>query len=84
MNKLILAVCFMSVFIGGCVDQETALRVLSSNGYTNIQITGYSPFSCSEDDFNSTGFIATSPSGQKVRGAVCTGILFKNATIRFE
>lgn len=84
MKKLILVVCFISTFLTGCVDQETALRVLSSNGYTDIQITGYSPFSCSEDDFNSTGFIAKSPNGQQVRGTVCTGIIFKNATIRFE
>lgn len=82
MNKLILVVGF--IFISGYVDQETALRVLSSNGYINIQITGYSPFSCSEYDFNSRGFIAKSPNGQQVRGAICTGIPFKNATIRFE
>ena len=65
----------------GCTSSNEAERVLAANGYTDVQITGYAMFSCSEDDQFKTGFKATAPSGQKVSGAVCSGFL-KGATIR--
>ncbi|QPI17910.1 hypothetical protein POP12_118 [Pectobacterium phage POP12] len=65
-------------------DTQNSERILKSHGYTNIQFTGYSPFSCSEDDWTSTGFVATTPNGYQVQGTVCAGLLFKDATIRFK
>lgn len=82
MKKLMaLALCLA---VTACTDPDTATRVLQENGYTNVQMTGYSWFSCSKDDTYSTGFAATSPTGQTVKGTVCAGIIFKNSTIRFE
>ena len=71
-------------FINGCTDTGTAQRVLQQNGYKDISIEGYAFFSCGKDDWYSTKFEATSPNGSHVEGAVCSGLLFKNATIRFR
>lgn len=52
-------------------------------GYKNIQTHGFDLFACSEDDFYSTKFTATNPAGQQVSGVVCSGLIFKGATVRF-
>jgi hypothetical protein len=70
--------------LASCTDPDNATRILEANGFTNIEITGYSWFSCSEKDAQSTGFKAVGPTGVKVEGAVCSGLFFKNSTIRFE
>lgn len=72
------------VMMAGCTDGDKATSVLSAQGYKNIQITGYNPFACSQDDFYHTGFSAITPSGQQVSGTVCSGVMFKGSTIRFD
>lgn len=67
----------------GCTDSSEAKRVLENAGFTSVKITGWSPFSCSKDDFFRTGFTAIGPTGRSVSGTVCSGILFKGSTIRF-
>jgi hypothetical protein len=78
---LITALAFMMI---GCTDADNAQRVLENAGYSDVHITGYSFFSCSEDDFQHTGFTAVGPSGKPVNGTVCSGLFLKNSTIRFE
>jgi hypothetical protein len=73
-----------ALFLCACTNPSSATRVLTENGYTNIQITGYNFFACSQDDFYHTGFIATSYIGQRITGTVCEGMFFKNSTIRFS
>lgn len=68
----------------GCTRSESAKDLLEAQGYKDVEITGYAPFSCSEDDTYQTGFTATSPTGRRVSGAVCEGMLFKNRTVRFD
>lgn len=82
-NRIIVAALF-AFGVVGCTDADNATRILEANGFTQIEITGYSFFSCSEKDTQSTGFKAVGPTGVKVEGAVCSGLLFKNSTIRFE
>jgi hypothetical protein len=82
-HRLIAAILIVLLFSAGCTDEKGARRVLQQNGYTNITITGYRPFMGSEDDQYSTGFTAISPSGQRVSGSVCSGVL-KGSTIRFD
>ena len=61
-----------------------AEQALTAQGFTDIQTTGYAgPFACSKDDFYSTGFIATNPQGQRVKGVACSGFFFKSTTIRW-
>lgn len=79
-----IAALVLAVSLVGCTDADNATKVLNANGFEQIQITGYSLFGCSEDDFQRTGFIAVGPTGKTVKGTVCSGLLFKNSTIRFE
>lgn len=84
MKTLITISLFVSVFWIGCVAPDEARRVLEQQGYTEIQTGGYAFWACSEDDRIRTKFTATSPSGHRVSGAVCSGLLLKNSTIRFR
>lgn len=70
--------------LGSCTNENTARRVLEENGYTEIEFTGYGWFTCSSDDFYSTGFKAKANNGKPVKGCVCGGLLTKGSTIRFE
>lgn len=79
-----IGVMISCTVISGCTDPDNARRILLQNGYTDIKITGYNIYSCSEDDSVHTGFSAKSPNGTIVEGTVCGGLLFKNSTIRFE
>lgn len=80
MKKLFILLVFL---LAGCTDEPTALRVLQNDGFTQIKMTGYNFFACSEDDFFHTGFEAVK-NNRRIAGTVCSGLLFKNATIRFE
>lgn len=79
-TKIIL---FASVMVlVGCTAPERTERVLQEQGYTDIQIKGFSWLSCSDDVFR-TKFEAKSPSGYEIKGAVCSG-WFKGNTIRLD
>ena len=82
MNKIILA-SILAVFMSGCTDENTAIKTLDDAGFSEVRMTGWNAFSCSEDDFYHTGFIAKNQNGKTVDGTVCSSILFKGATIRF-
>lgn len=71
------------ILAAGCTDPESATKVLSDNGYTNIKTGGYGWVACGRDDVYSTEFSATSPSGKTVKGTVCHGF-WKGSTIRFD
>lgn len=79
--KYILAIC-AALTLSACTDNNTARRALSNLGFTQIQTTGYAFFGCGESAQFSTGFIAVSPTGQTVKGVVCSGWL-RGATVRF-
>ena len=81
--KSIITVIALSLFLCSCTNPNVAVRVLSDQGYTNIQTKGYGWFECSEDDTFATRFIATNVNGKNVSGTVCSGLL-KGATIRFD
>ena len=66
-----------------CTEPEKAKIILESQGYTNIKFTGYDLFACGKDDFYHTGFTATINNNQ-VSGTICSGLFFKNSTIRFK
>lgn len=80
----VFSVIVISLGLSGCTDAKNAERILTSQGYTDVQITGYDFFGCSEDDFQHTGFKAKSVNGSDISGTVCSGILFKNSTVRIR
>jgi hypothetical protein len=69
--------------LGGCTDPEGAKRVLRQQGYSNVEITGWRPFSSGKDDSFSTGFSATAPNGERVTGTVSSD-WFKGSTVRLD
>lgn len=82
MRKAVLLMILLAV---ACTDPEKSTKLLQTHGYTQIEITGYRGYLCSEDDHIATGFRALAPTtGVPVSGAVCAGAFFKGATIRFD
>lgn len=77
MKYLLLLVLILTA----CTDEPRSRRVLEEAGYTDITLTGYSHWSCSDSDTYSTGFNAKGPTGRHTSGAVCCGTM-KNCTIR--
>ena len=73
----------ITMLVTGCVDKKEANKTLTNAGFSNIKTYNYSWFACSEDDFYHTKFTAINPIGKEVSGVVCSGLLFKNSTIRF-
>lgn len=84
MKKIIavLVAIFMMFTLTACDNPQEARRTLVNAGFKDIQAGGYDLFACGKDDFFSTRFTATNPSGVKVNGVVCSGF-FKGSTIRF-
>ena len=76
------------MFAGGCTAPEKTRALLESQGYTAVAIHGWQPYSCSTGeggDWFSTGFSAYAPVTElPISGTVCAGLLFKDATIRFD
>jgi hypothetical protein len=68
----------------GCTQPDIARQVLEGAGYKDIEMQGYDLFSCSKDDTFHDKFTATGPTGKRISGTVCAGLLFKNSTIRFD
>lgn len=87
MWKIVACIFMVAVVVllqSSCTDEKEAQRILEAQGYTNIQFTGYKWFACSEKDTYTTGFEATGVNGKQIKGSVCSGMFFKNSTIRFE
>jgi hypothetical protein len=85
MKKLmtVILVVLGMMLLPACANESDSRDALQKAGFTQIEITGWEPFSCGKDDSWSTGFRATNPQGQKVDGVVCCGLVFKSCTIRF-
>lgn len=83
---ILVFIVIMLVLVGvnGCTNEVESRRVLSNAGYTDIVFTGWKPLSCGEGDWYRTGFHATNSVGNQTSGVVCSGLLFKDSTIRFQ
>jgi len=85
--RIIVAVAVIAVLVlvfpHGCIQPDKTRRVLSQQGYTDIEITGWRPFTADKNDTFSTGFKAKSPNGSVVTGAVTSGWL-KGSTVRMD
>jgi len=65
-----------------CSTTEPAEHALRNQGFTNINLTGYKYFACSDSDSFNTGFTATNAQGKNVEGVVCCGFA-KKCTVRW-
>lgn len=74
---------FIMLALMGCSAPDTSEEALHKAGFTDVEITGWEPLTCSEDDTFSTGFRARNAQGQMVDGVVCCGLFTKNCTVRF-
>ena len=81
MRVMILGIIAI-LLLAGCTKPDEAKRVLTNEGYTNIEITGYNLFACSDEDTFKTGFRAKNRNGKIITGTVCSGVL-KGSTIRY-
>ena len=82
MTKL-FAVAIACAILAGCYSGNDARKALEAQGFTDIEVTGHAWFACSKGDTYATSFNATNPQGKRVSGAACSGLLFKNTTIRW-
>lgn len=71
------------LLLAGCTSETDARRALEAEGFKDIKVTGYDWFACAKDDTFHTGFTATNREGKHVSGVVCSGLLFKGATVRY-
>ena len=74
--------------MAGCTsdnDFEKGKKQLETQGYTDVENTGYNAFCCSNDDSFSTGFKCKDKDkdGNTVKDCFCSGV-GKGVTIRFE
>jgi hypothetical protein len=82
-NKFILVASIaLVILMNGCTNRTEADRVLRTEGFSDINYTGYDLFKCAQDDWYHTGFIAKNRNGIIVKGTVCSGLI-KGATIRY-
>ena len=82
--KTVLLALALGLTLSACsMSNDRAIKALEGVGLTDIQLTGYSFFACSEDDTFNQGFRAKNAKGDPVEGAVCGG-WFKGATVRFD
>ena len=82
-NKIYIILALSIFILNGCTNSKDTNHALTSAGYTNIKTNGYAWFACAKDDFYRTKFTATNVRGKVVTGTVCSGLFFKNSTIRF-
>ena len=80
--KTLIAIVLCAILLSSCSGASTSEILLEEQGYTNVEITGFNVFACSEDDLYRYNFTAINPNGKQVKGVVCSAPL-KGSTIRF-
>lgn len=81
-SSLLALLMALALPLSACTNDSATRSTLEKSGFTDVQVTGYRPFNCGENDLSSTGFTAKNVNGSTVEGVVCCGIL-KGCTVRF-
>lgn len=86
---IVLLILIGVQFRGSLVDKDVAIRALEKQGYSNIEIINHQYFAvgwkgCDSKDAAKFTARVTNPAGKRVEVFVCTGWLFKGATIRTD
>jgi len=82
--KQLLVIAAIALLSAGCTQPDHALKVLESQGYTDIRMGGYDWLNCSKDDTYHDKFTAKGPTGKEVSGVVCAGLFFRGSTVRLD
>lgn len=81
--SLLVAVLLAALFTIACTqDPNDVQRILRAEGVSQVALTGYDPWSCSDSDSFSTGFTGVK-NGVRVAGVVCGGFMKAN-TVRYK
>jgi hypothetical protein len=80
--SLLCLICFSFSFFETKNNFDNVEKILTEQGYTNIDLDGYDFFGCGQEDIYRTKFIATNSNNKTVEGTVCCGF-FKKCTIRW-
>ncbi|KKP80380.1 MAG: hypothetical protein A2271_04865 [Candidatus Moranbacteria bacterium RIFOXYA12_FULL_35_19] len=90
--EFIIIILFVAISIvlscrGILVDKNVAIRAVETQGFSNIKVIDHAWFAvglrgCSSKDAARFTVKATNPAGKEVECYVCSGWLFKGATIR--
>ncbi len=83
MARSTLMIALAAVALSGCtVSPQDSQDALGAYGFHDAKLGGISPFGCdSKSDGWSRTFIATGPTGARVEGVICKGLL-KGSTVR--
>lgn len=86
---VIVVALFLSVLRGALVSENTAVRALEKQGYSNVKIIDHDWVliglrGCDGHDAAKFTAEVTNPAGKNTEVFVCTGWLFKGATIRTD
>ena len=78
---------FLSLFRGALVSEETAINAAEVQGYSEPVVTDHAYFAvglrgCSTHDAARFTVEAVNPAKKKVTFYVCSGWIFKSATVR--
>lgn len=84
---IVILILILSFARGIFVDEDIAIRAAEIHGYTNVRVVDHAWFAvglrgCSDTDAARFTIVATNPADKEVECYVCTGWLFKAATIR--
>jgi hypothetical protein len=84
---IIVILLFLSVGTGALASKDVAVRTLTAQGFSNIQITEHAWFAvglrgCDAKDAARFTAKVTNPAGKPAEVYVCTGVIFKGGTIR--
>ena len=77
-----LTIALLIFLASACTDEAASRTALENYGFTEIRFTGFDMWACGKGDDFATGFVATNPTGKRVTGTVCCGLL-KSCTVRF-
>lgn len=86
-----IALFLLASFVGcgrGILASNTAAReAVIAHGFTDVKVTDHAWFAvglrgCDEKDAARFTVAATNPKGDRVTLVVCSGVIFKGATIR--
>lgn len=66
-----VVLAFLAIFVLPHTDADGARAFLQAKGYSQVDITGFSFFSCDGNTMTKTGFRAFGPDGKPTSGTVC-------------